>query len=127
MVLGATGSIGRQALEVAAALGMEVRGLAAARGSDALLALAGAHEAATVAVAAPTAEERRRFVAALGGRARFGPEAVAELAAIPGTIVLNGVVGAAGLGASVAALEAGNRLALANKESLVAGGPVVEA
>jgi len=112
---------------VAAALGMEVRGLAAARGSDALLVLAGAHEAAAVAVAAPTAEERRRFAAALGRRACFGPEAVAELAAIPGTIVLNGVVGAAGLGASVAALEAGNRLALANKESLVAGGPVVEA
>ena len=106
---------------------MEVRGLAAARGSDALLALAGAHPEAAVAVAAPTGDERRRFAAALGGRARFGPEAVAELAANPGSIVLNGVVGAAGLAASVAALEAGNRLALANKESLVAGGPVVEA
>ena len=106
---------------------MEVRGLAAARGSDALLALAGAHPEAAVAVAAPTGEERRRFEAALGGRASFGPEAVADLAATPGSIVLNGVVGAAGLAASVAALEAGNRLALANKESLVAGGPVVEA
>jgi 1-deoxy-D-xylulose-5-phosphate reductoisomerase len=48
-----------------------------------------------------------------------------EQAATPDSIIVNGVVGAAGLRASVAALEAGNRLALANKESLVAGGPVV--
>ena len=106
---------------------MEVRALAAARGSDELLALAESHRGAAVAVAAPTEAERGRFVTALGERARFGPEAAAELAALPGSIVLNGIVGAAGLGASVAALEAGNRLALANKESLVAGGPVVEA
>ena len=106
---------------------MEVPGLAAARGSEELLAQAAAHPAAAVAVAAPTGEERRRFEAALGGRACFGPEAVEGLAALPGAIVLNGIVGAAGLRASVAALEAGNRLALANKESLVAGGPVVEA
>ena len=50
----------------------------------------------------------------------FGPEAVAGLAARPGCIVLNGIVGAAGLPASLAALEAGNRLALADEESLVA-------
>jgi len=106
---------------------MEVRGLAAARGSAGLLALAAAHPGAAVAVAAPTGEERQRFTEGLGGRVRFGPEAVAALAAEPGGIVLNGIVGAAGLAASVAALEAGNRLALANKESLVAGGPVVEA
>jgi len=112
---------------VAAYLGMEVDGLAAARGSDALLDLAASHPRAVVVVAGPTGEERRRFEAALGGRARFGPGAVAEMAAVPGRVVLNGVVGAAGLAASVAALEAGNRLALANKESLVAGGPVVEA
>lgn len=106
---------------------MEVRGLAAARGSEALLALGASHPNARVVVAAPAGDERQRFAAALGDRAGFGPEAVAALAADPGQIVLNGIVGAAGLAASVAALEAGNRLALANKESLVAGGPVVEA
>jgi len=127
IVLGATGSIGRQALEVAAGLGMEVRGLAAARGSASLLRLGTAHPGATVAVAAPTGEERERFVAELGRRVCFGAEGVIELAGTPGCVVLNGVVGSAGLAASVAALDAGNRLALANKESLVAGGPVVEA
>jgi 1-deoxy-D-xylulose-5-phosphate reductoisomerase len=55
----------------------------------------------------------------------IGDDALAELAATPGTVVVNGIVGAAGLRPSVAALSAGNRLALANKESLVAGGPVV--
>lgn len=48
------------------------------------------------------------------------------LAATSGTTVVNGIVGAAGLRSSIAALEIGNRLALANKESLVAGGPVVK-
>jgi 1-deoxy-D-xylulose-5-phosphate reductoisomerase len=57
----------------------------------------------------------------------FDGEAVLELARTPGAIVVNGIVGAAGLRATVAALEAGNRVALANKESLVAGGPVVKA
>jgi 1-deoxy-D-xylulose-5-phosphate reductoisomerase len=106
---------------------MEIRGLAAARGSSALLALAGAHPDAVIVAAAPTGEERRALAAALGARARFGPEEVAALAAAPGCTVLNGVVGAAGLAASLAALEAGSRLALANKESLVAGGPLLEA
>lgn len=50
-----------------------------------------------------------------------------EVAATPGTIVVNGIVGSAGLAASLAALEAGNRLALANKESLISGGPLVAA
>jgi 1-deoxy-D-xylulose-5-phosphate reductoisomerase len=104
---------------------MEVRGLGARRGSAALLASAARQPHARVAVAAPTAAERRRCSGLLGRRVAFGPEALAELAALPGCIVLNGVVGAAGLPASLAALEAGNRLALANKESLVAGGPLV--
>lgn len=104
---------------------MEVRGLAARRGSAALLAGAARHPHAQVAVAAPTTAESRRCARLLGRRVSFGPEAVAELAGLPGCIVLNGVVGAAGLPASLAALEAGNRLALANKESLVAGGPLL--
>ena len=65
------------------------------------------------------------FLEVLGDRVAFGAGALTDVASLPGTTVVNGIVGAAGLPASVAALEAGNRLALANKESLVAGGPVV--
>jgi 1-deoxy-D-xylulose-5-phosphate reductoisomerase len=124
VVLGATGSIGRQALDVARRLDFPVAALVARRGSDALAAIADAFPEASIGVAAPTGSERERF-AAYGSRVRFGPESPAQLASTPGAIVVNGIVGAAGLRSSVAALEAGNRLALANKESLVAGGPVV--
>ena len=54
-----------------------------------------------------------------------GPDAVSELAAWPCDVVLNGVTGAAGLRATLAALDAGRVLALANKESLIIGGPLV--
>lgn len=124
-MLGATGSIGRQGLAVADHLGMEVAGLAAGRPTAALLAAATARPRARVAVAAASPAQQRRLREALGRRVAFGGEAVAELAARPRSIVLNGIVGAAGLAPSLAALEAGNRLALANKESLVAGGPLV--
>ncbi len=127
VVLGATGSIGRQTLDVARRLGFPVAAIAARRGSDELAALAAGHPDAAVVVAAPTGDERERFAARFGDRVAFGPERLAAAAAQTGAIVVNGIVGAAGLPASVAALEAGNRLALANKESLVAGGPVVTA
>ncbi len=125
VVLGATGSIGRQALDVAARLGVEVAALAARRGSDQLLELARMFADAAVVAVAPTGDEREKLSAELGERVGFGADLMEELASRPGRTVINGVVGAAGLRASVAALEAGNRLALANKESLVAGGPVV--
>lgn len=126
VVLGATGSIGTQTLDVADRLGVLVAGLAARRGSVEFLELAGRYPDATVVVTAPTGDERDRFESTLGGRVRFGSESLVEMAAFPGVTVVNGVVGAAGLEASVAALQAGNRLALANKESLVAGGPLLE-
>lgn len=110
---------------MASRLSTPIVAIAARRGSDELLALAGAHPEARVGVAAPTVAEQQRFADALGDRVLFGSEAMAELAGLPGTTVVNGIVGAAGLASSVAALAAGNRLALANKESLVAGGPVV--
>jgi len=127
VVLGATGSIGSQTIEVADRLSLEISGLAARRGSDEFLAVAAAHPDAAICVAAPVSGERERFSEELGDRVSFGSEGIIELAAGAGVTVVNGIVGAAGLEASVAALEAGNRLALANKESLVAGGPVVEA
>ncbi|MEE9298308.1 MAG: 1-deoxy-D-xylulose-5-phosphate reductoisomerase [Acidimicrobiia bacterium] len=125
VVLGATGSIGRQTLEVADRLGLEVVAVAARRASSELLEIARARPDARVGIAGPTPSERSELEADLGGRVVFGPEGLVELASIPGATVVNGTVGVAGLPASVAALEAGNRLALANKESLVAGGPVV--
>ena len=105
---------------------MAVAALAARSGSDELLGLAKEFSDAAIGVTDPTPSERTAFTDLLGARVQFGSECLPEMASASGTTVVNGVVGAAGLEASVAALEAGNRLALANKESLVAGGPVVE-
>ena len=110
---------------MAGRLGLPIRAIAARRGSEALLEAARCFPAARVAAAAPTPAERAALADALGDRVAFGPEALVELASLPGSTVVNAVVGSAGLPASVAALDAGNRLALANKESLVVGGPVV--
>jgi 1-deoxy-D-xylulose-5-phosphate reductoisomerase len=125
VVLGATGSIGGQTLEVADRLDLPVVAVAARRASDDLLALGSRYMDAIVCVSDP-GDRREEFTSALGDRARFGPTSLVEVAATPGTTVVNGVVGAAGLRSSLAALDAGNRLALANKESLVAGGPLIE-
>lgn len=127
VVLGATGSIGKQTLEVAANLGLEVAALAARMPSPELAELATRYPGATIIVAGGPTEEREQLSATLGRPVRYGSESVLAAAAAPGSIVVNGIVGAAGLRATVAALEAGNRVALANKESLVAGGPVVTA
>ncbi|HEX7100590.1 MAG TPA: 1-deoxy-D-xylulose-5-phosphate reductoisomerase [Acidimicrobiia bacterium] len=125
VVLGATGSIGRQALDVIAHLGFTVDGLAANRPSPELAELAQRHPGAEVVVATGDDEVARDFASRIDNPVRFGREAVAEMASRPGRIVVNGIVGAAGLRATIAGLEAGNRVALANKESLVAGGPLV--
>ena len=125
VVLGATGSIGEQTLDVARRLELEVAVVAARRGSPELIAIGLEFGDAAVIAVDPTDEERSNLVAAVGERAAFGLDAVISAARHSASIVVNGIVGAAGLPASVAALEAGNRLALANKESLVAGGDVV--
>ena len=125
VVLGATGSIGTQTLEIAERRGMDVAALAARRASAELIQIAQRFPEATVVVTGATADEGSELARQVGDdRVRFGAAAMADVARIPATVV-NGVVGIAGLEASVAALEAGNRLALANKESLVAGGPVL--
>ena len=127
VVLGATGSIGSQTLEVADSLGFDVTGLAARDPSPDLLKLGARYPGARIAVAGGSGEQRKGFESDLGRPVLFDTDAVVELARTPGAIVVNGIVGAAGLRATVAALEAGNRVALANKESLVAGGSVVKA
>ena len=127
LILGSTGSIGTQALEVIAANPerFEVVGLAAGGGNPELLARQRAETGVSnVAVADPVAAER------VGGVTHSGPEAVTRLvldtAERTGVdVVLNALVGALGLQPTLAALATGARLALANKESLVAGGPLV--
>jgi len=106
-------------------MSIPVAAIAARQGSDRLAEIARAHPGCLVGVTAPTRDEQQRFSDQFGSRVRFGPEALVELAAEDGCVVINGVVGFAGLPATMSALAAGNRLALANKESLVAAGPVV--
>jgi 1-deoxy-D-xylulose-5-phosphate reductoisomerase len=122
VVLGATGSIGTQTLEVADRLNRRVVGIATGSISLELVEIAERYPEARIAVAETPA---RSIDPDLERRVEFGPQAIAGLAGTVGTTVVNGIVGASGLEPSLAALEAGNRLGLANKESLLTGGPLV--
>ncbi|MFO7588933.1 MAG: 1-deoxy-D-xylulose-5-phosphate reductoisomerase [Gemmatimonadota bacterium] len=125
VLLGATGSIGRSALNV---LGrhrdrFRVVALTGARRAEALDRLAREVGPDFVVLAEPRDDG---FAPEWRGEWRYGPEAIAEAAACPAAaIVVNALVGFAGLESTLAALGAGHRLALANKESLVAGGELV--
>ena len=125
VVLGATGSIGTQALEVAAASDeLEVVGLSAARNWEQLVAQARESGARRIALTDPAAAASARD--AWDGEVLEGPEGITELIAGSGAdMVLNALVGSAGLGPTVATLAEGIDLALANKESLVVGGELV--
>jgi 1-deoxy-D-xylulose-5-phosphate reductoisomerase len=126
-VLGATGSIGRQTLEVADRLGLHVTGLAAKQPGRDLTQIAKHYAESRVAVSGGDSHERAEFAAAIGeDRVDFGPEALVAMAAKPGQIVMNAIVGLAGLPATLSAVKSGNRLALANKESMVAAGSLVK-
>ena len=140
-VLGSTGSIGTQAIAVARQNPDRLRITALAAGGGDVAALA---EQAltlgvrTVAVARATAAQdlQLAFYAAASKRGwatgeyalpeiLAGPRAAEELAARPADVVLNGITGSVGLGPTLSALRAGRTVALANKESLVAGGDLV--
>jgi 1-deoxy-D-xylulose-5-phosphate reductoisomerase len=135
VILGSTGSIGTQALDIIRRNPGRFRvvALAAGGGNPGLLARQAAEFGArAVAVARVCAEPdlRAALAEAVADRdpvpvVTAGPEAVTELAAYPCDVVLNGVDGAAGLKATLSALAAGRTLALANKESLIIGGPLV--
>ena len=126
-IAGSTGSIGTQTLDVIDAENASVPGsyevVALAVGSSAapVIEQAGRYGPGLVAVADETA--RREVAAALPG-----VEVVGDLAEVvgPADVVVNGVVGFAGLAVTIETLRAGKRLALANKESLIAAGPVVQ-
>jgi len=125
VVLGATGSIGGQTIDVAKRLDIPIAAIAAAHASPELVALAESLPDADVYVV-HRGDEAERLERLAGSRLHFGSGSVTEVAATPDTTVVNGIVGFAGLSPSLAALYAGNRLALANKESLVAGGSLIK-
>ncbi len=125
-LLGSTGSIGVQTLDVVRAEpgAWDVVALGAGRSIEQLIAQAREFRPRFVVVGA--ADRVSEVSDALPGiNVASGPAALAEAAAM-GDVVVNGVVGFAGLPVTLAALEAGRRLALANKESLIAAGPVVQ-
>ncbi|MGG5260927.1 1-deoxy-D-xylulose-5-phosphate reductoisomerase [Phycicoccus avicenniae] len=133
-VLGSTGSIGTQALEVVAAHPdrFTVAALSAG-GNTALLAQqAAATRAPLVAAARGSVEELRSAIAAVAEDPSYRPEVVVgedaatEAAGRGADVVLNGITGSIGLRPTLAALSAGSVLALANKESLIVGGPLVQ-
>jgi len=132
-VLGSTGSIGTQALEVAAREPgrLRIEALAAGRDLARLCEQAARWRPAAIGLehaGDPSAARAELERAAPGARIELGPGAAARVAAGCGApLVLNGIVGAAGLEASLAALARGARLALANKETLVVGGALVRA
>jgi len=142
VILGSTGSIGTQALDIVRRNPGRFRvvALAAGGGNPGLLAqqaaefgvdvVAVADSAAVASVGEGLKAEFARTAADSASAAAApevvgGADAVSHLAALPCDVVLNGVTGAAGLRATLAALEAGRTLALANKESLIIGGPLV--
>ena len=141
VLLGSTGSVGTQAADIIRRNPgrFRVAGLAAGGGNPGLLASQAIEFGAEVVAvasesAAPAVREALRAAVAAGQPARgavrlpkvlAGPGGVAEVAAWPCDIVLNAVTGAVGLAATLAAIDAGRTLALANKESLIMGGQLV--
>jgi 1-deoxy-D-xylulose-5-phosphate reductoisomerase len=141
VILGSTGSIGTQALELIGRNRDRFHVLAISAGGDnvgllARQALEFGVEVVAVAKATVAQDLQLAFYAEAQHRGYAqgefripkivtGPEASSELAAIPCDVVLNGITGSVGLRPTLAALDAGNTLALANKESLVVGGPLI--
>jgi 1-deoxy-D-xylulose-5-phosphate reductoisomerase len=126
-ILGSTGSIGRQALEVIASLpDLSACGLAAGNNWRRLAEQAEQFAPDAVAVASEAAGERLRGVVPEGIEVLCGPEAMTRLVrrAQP-DVLLSGVVGTAGLAPTLAAIDCGARLAIANKETLVMAGALV--
>ncbi len=126
-ILGSTGSIGTQALEiVAGSEELGAVGLAAGSDWEGTIAQAERHGVTTIALASPDAAQRAS--ANWSGRVFSGEQGVRELVTESGAeLVLNGIVGASGLGPTIAALGQGIDVALANKESLVIGGELTMA
>ena len=126
-LVGSTGSIGTQAVDVISAEPdrFRVAALGAASSIDVLGAQAHRLRPEVVAIADADLAPKLEELVPTGTEILGGADALAAIAR-DADVVLNAVVGFAGLPVTMAALEAGRRLALANKESLIAGGPVVQ-
>ncbi len=128
-ILGSTGSIGRQALMVAERFPERIQVVALAAFSNVELLAQQAHVFGVSEVALGDCRRLEQAQSLLGGTGltvACGSEATVRLASLENAdVVLNALVGAAGLRSSIAALAAGKRLALANKESLVIGGELI--
>jgi 1-deoxy-D-xylulose-5-phosphate reductoisomerase len=127
IILGSTGSIGRQALEIVDALPEEFQivGLGARRDVDALAEQARRYRPRAVALVDEGAAADLTRALPQGVEVFTGPDALRSLATVDGDIVLVSVVGIAGLLPTLDALRSGHDVALANKETLVAGGALV--
>jgi 1-deoxy-D-xylulose-5-phosphate reductoisomerase len=126
-ILGATGSIGTQALDVvrAEAGAYDIVALGASTSVALLAEQAREFRPKVVAIADVTRANELKALVPAGTAVVAGPDAMAEVST-EADLIVNGVVGFAGLSVTLAALSAGRRLALANKESLIAAGPVVQ-
>lgn len=125
VILGSTGSIGVQALEVVASHPQDFRVVGLAAGSRNISKLADQAKKFDVPIIATTGAGDELKNSLSGVEVIDGQNSASTIAAISCDVVLNGITGSIGLGPTLAALEAGNQVALANKESLVAGGDLV--
>ena len=126
IILGSTGSIGTQALQVCERQGYKVNGLAAGSNIELLEAQARRFGVKTVAVFDENkAKELKIKLSDTDIKVLSGNDGVCELASTDADIVLNSIVGIAGLRPTLAAIESGKDIALANKETLVTGGEIV--
>ncbi len=126
-IMGSTGSIGKQTLEIIQEHEdeFEVVVLGAAKSVELLVEQAIKHKPKVVAIADVSLEKEIRQKLPSHTEVIAGPESLVEASSIS-DVVINGVVGFAGLPITLAALEAGKRLGLANKESLIAAGPLIQ-
>jgi len=127
VILGSTGSIGVQALEVIAANPTKFRVVGLSAGSNNLERLTEQVKKFSVPIVGTTGDGSLLRNALHGVEVIDGPNSSLHIAALSCDVVLNGITGSIGLGPTLAALEVGNTVALANKESLVAGGDLVMA
>jgi 1-deoxy-D-xylulose-5-phosphate reductoisomerase len=127
VILGSTGSIGVQALEVIAANPTKFRVVGLSAGSNNLERLIAQVKKFDVPIVGTTSDGSTLRAALPGVEVIDGADSSRQIAALSCDVVLNGITGSIGLGPTLAALEVGNTVALANKESLVAGGDLVMA
>ena len=127
VILGSTGSIGVQALEVIAANPTKFRVVGLSAGSNNLERLAEQVKKFSVPIVGTTGDASILKSLLPNVEVIDGPDSSRQIAALSCDVVLNGITGSIGLGPTLAALEVGNKVALANKESLVAGGDLVMA